>query len=105
MLYLGIIYQESVMKQRWINKFLNENIINFVEVDKGGRDAYTQKVDNLLFFLGTLPLNGFNFEYTYIENLICIPDGRMRQIILVSVNLSRSLHVLFRTNDFFSLLY
>ena len=34
-------------QMRWINKFLNVNIINFAKVDKEGGGGYETKVDNL----------------------------------------------------------
>ena len=36
-------------QQKWIKMF-SVNIINFAKVDKGGGDAYTQKVNNFPFF-------------------------------------------------------
>ena len=48
---------EGGNQQRWIEKFLNVNIINFAKVDKGGggKIAYPPNMDNLPLFLETFP--------------------------------------------------
>ena len=44
-------------QQWWINKFLNVNIINLAEVDKGGKTLIHQKWIICLFLTLTLVLN------------------------------------------------